>query len=258
MKRIVSVILLLGLLLIMAACENKQPIAAPLPSAEVVPSETTVLPTEATEATTQTEVAPPEHPFFDLEFTNAYTYKDDSGVVRGLAIAQVINTSDISYELSLCSLELADSNGKPVYSSKDVAAYPPIIAPGEAAYYFEEFEPDTAYIGELEFSISIPDPTEAESVRYDVVQDKLPMSGALPFLYEAGIVKNPTDKTGDFVCVAMVLFDKNKAPLAVAYTYLMEPLAVGGSSEFVIENYLLPDELETALYNFEFFAFPIN
>ena len=142
-------------------------------------------------------------------------------------------------------------------TADSVSAYPPVIAPNESAYYYEKLEPDLADTCDLILSLTVPEPTSADVIRYEVGEITIndsPYGG----LVLSSQVTNTTSETGELVCVAVVLFGESDEPLAVVQTVLMEPLAAGQTVDFYIEDFLLPAELTSdAVTSVQAFAYPL-
>ena len=263
MKKILSLLLIVCTLFFLYACGERS-----LPPVNVIgdgtqsatksaglkdPDKSTIRHhTTANESTEETETE-----FFSTDYFNAISYRDESGIIRAIGIVQVTNIFDESLYLSPCSIDFLDADGNTVHTADSVAAFPPIIAPGESAYFYEEIEPDLADVCNLTLSPILPYPVPADAVRYDVgeitVNDS-PYGG----LIVNGTVTNATEQPGEVVCVAAVLFDEAGTPLAVVQNVLMEPLAAGETKNFIIEDFLLPaDWTADSIASVQAFAYPL-
>lgn len=260
MKKLFILLLSVCLLLCLCACDRNAASAS----------------AEAPESTAATELLPQENPestaaessdesvseevredILPINYASALSYRDESGVIRVLGIAWVVNTTDAPLALPACTMDFTDINGNIVCSADSVAAYPPVIAPNESAYYYEKLEPDLADTCDLTLSLTVPDPTAADVIRYEVGEITIndsPYGG----LVLSSQVTNTTGETGELVCVAVVLFGESDEPLAVVQTVLMEPLAAGQTVDFYIEDFLLPAELTSdAVTSVQAFAYPL-
>lgn len=260
MKKLLILLLSVCLLLCLCACDEE----AASESAETPESTaaTEHLPQENTEstATESSDESVSEEVTEDIlsiNYTNALSYRDESGVIRVLGIAWVVNTTDAPLALPACTMDFTDTNGNIVCSADSVSAYPPVIAPNESAYYYEKLEPDLADTCDLILSLTVPEPTSADVIRYEVGEITIndsPYGG----LVLSSQVTNTTAETGELVCVAVVLFGEFDEPLAVVQTVLMEPLAAGQTVDFYIEDFLLPAELTSdAVTSVQAFAYPL-
>lgn len=260
MKKLLILLLSVCLLLCLCACDRNAASAS----------------AEAPESTAATELLPQENPestaaesseesvseevredILPINYASALSYRDESGVIRVLGIAWVVNTTDAPLALPACTMDFTDTNGNIVCSADSVAAYPPVIAPNESAYYYEKLEPDLADTCDLILSLTVPEPTSADVIRYEVGEITIndsPYGG----LVLSSQVTNTTAETGELVCVAVVLFGESDEPLAVVQTVLMEPLAAGQTVDFYIEDFLLPAELTSdAVTSVQAFAYPL-
>lgn len=260
MKKLFILLLSVCLLLCLCACDRNAASAS----------------AEAPESTAATELLPQENPestaaessdesvseevredILPINYASALSYRDESGVIRVLGIAWVVNTTDAPLALPACTMDFTDTNGNIVCSADSVAAYPPVIAPNESAYYYEKLEPDLADTCDLILSLTVPEPTSADVIRYEVGEITIndsPYGG----LVLSSQVTNTTAETGELVCVAVVLFGESDEPLAVVQTVLMEPLAAGQTVDFYIEDFLLPAELTSdAVTSVQAFAYPL-
>lgn len=192
-----------------------------------------------------------------IAYSNTFSYRDENGIIRAIGIVQVTNNSDTALSLLPCTMTFTDENGETVYSSDSVDAYPPVIAPSESAYYYEQFEPDLPDSSALSLAPVISEPVPAESVRYEVGEIAIndsPYGG----LVLNSTVKNTTDQDGEVVCIAAVLFAQDGTPLAVVYTVLMDPLPAGQSTDFYIEDFLLPATITAdSVASVQTFAYPL-
>ncbi|MGM9598899.1 MAG: hypothetical protein ACI3VY_03155 [Faecousia sp.] len=260
MKKLFILLLSVCLLLCLCACDRNAASAS----------------AEAPESTAATELLPQENPestaaessdesvseevredILPINYASALSYRDESGVIRVLGIAWVVNTTDAPLALPACTMDFTDTNGNIVCSADSVSAYPPVIAPNESAYYYEKLEPDLADTCDLILSLTVPEPTSADVIRYEVGEITIndsPYGG----LVLSSQVTNTTAETGELVCVAVVLFGESDEPLAVVQTVLMEPLAAGQTVDFYIEDFLLPAELTSdAVTSVQAFAYPL-
>ena len=260
MKKLLILLLSVCLLLCLCACDEE----AASESAETPESTaaTEHLPQENTESTaaeTSGESVFEEvtEDILPINYASALSYRDESGVIRVLGIAWVVNTTDAPLALPACTMDFTDTNGNIVCSADSVSAYPPVIAPNESAYYYEKLEPDLADTCDLILSLTVPEPTSADVIRYEVGEITIndsPYGG----LVLSSQVTNTTSETGELVCVAVVLFGESDEPLAVVQTVLMEPLAAGQTVDFYIEDFLLPAELTSdAVTSVQAFAYPL-
>lgn len=260
MKKLLILLLSVCLLLCLCACDEE----AASESAETPESTaaTEHLPQENTESTaaeTSGESVSEEvtEDILPINYASALSYRDESGVIRVLGIAWVVNTTDAPLALPACTMDFTDANGNIVCSADSVSAYPPVIAPNESAYYYEKLEPDLADTCDLILSLTVPEPTSADVIRYEVGEITIndsPYGG----LVLSSQVTNTTSETGELVCVAVVLFGESDEPLAVVQTVLMEPLAAGQTVDFYIEDFLLPAELTSdAVTSVQAFAYPL-
>lgn len=260
MKKLLILLLSVCLLLCLCACDEE----AASESAETPESTaaTEHLPQENTESTAaeasgESVFEEVTEDILPINYASALSYRDESGVIRVLGIAWVVNTTDAPIALPACTMDFTDTNGNIVCSADSVSAYPPVIAPNESAYYYEKLEPDLADTCDLILSLTVPEPTSADVIRYEVGEITIndsPYGG----LVLSSQVTNTTSETGELVCVAVVLFGESDEPLAVVQTVLMEPLAAGQTVDFYIEDFLLPAELTSdAVTSVQAFAYPL-
>lgn len=263
MNKLLCILIAVCLLLCLCACgEGSAPpfaeSAAPSSETGLSTSETELDPDSlAHEAKTPAETHPPRRPTLDIGEPTAFSYRDENSVIRAIGMVRVDNKTDEALALSPCEMEFYDADGAFVCKSDSVFAYPPVIEPGETAYYYEQVEPDLADTVALTLNVSVPNPDKAEPVRYEVSEETVtdsPYGG----LVVSGKVFNPTEQDAELVCVAAVLFDEFGEPLAVVQTVLMEPLTAGETKDFYIEDFLLPTELAAqAVASIQTYAYPL-
>lgn len=260
MKKLLILLLSVCLLLCLCACDEETASESAETSESTAATEH--LPQENTESTaadSSDESVSEEvtEDILPINYASALSYRDESGVIRVLGIAWVVNTTDAPLALPACTMDFTDANGNIVCSADSVSAYPPVIAPNESAYYYEKLEPDLADTCDLILSLTVPEPTSADVIRYEVGEITIndsPYGG----LVLSSQVTNTTSETGELVCVAVVLFGESDEPLAVVQTVLMEPLAAGQTADFYIEDFLLPAELTSdAVTSVQAFAYPL-
>lgn len=255
MKKKLILLLCACLLLSLCACGEKaelpsteSPIAETLPSEEPTQESTS----ESTEPTQTTEAET-----LSVDYQAAFSYRDESGIIRAIGIVQVTNHTDAALALPAATMEFLDSTGSILYTADSVAAFPNVIDAGESACYYEMIEPDLPDIGDLALTFVPAEPVEGELVRYHV--DNITELADSPYggLSIAGTVTNNTATDGEIVCVCAVIFGK-EAPLAVLQTVLMEPLKAGQSADFGIEDFLLPaDWSANDITSVQVCAFPL-
>ena len=260
MKKLFILLLSVCLLLCLCACDkNAASASAEAPESTAVTEHLPQENPESTAAESSEESVSEEvrEDILPINYASALSYRDESGVIRVLGIAWVVNTTDAPLALPACTMDFTDINGNIVCSADSVAAYPPVIAPNESAYYYEKLEPDLADTCDLILSLTVPEPTSADVIRYEVGEITIndsPYGG----LVLSSQVTNTTSETGELVCVAVVLFGESDEPLAVVQTVLMEPLAAGQTVDFYIEDFLLPAELTSdAVTSVQAFAYPL-
>ena len=135
MKRLICLILALCLLSL-SACGTKEP--APVES--TVPSssstEATTVPTTepTTESTTEPTTEPAPQAAYELGLCSASAYRDDSGAIWAMGLAEIVNTGEKPLFLDYGAFDVTDANGSAVLSVSSVAAYPQGLLPGERGY----------------------------------------------------------------------------------------------------------------------------
>lgn len=260
MKRLFCLILALCLLSL-SACGTK----TPAPTESTAPSssstEATTEPTTetTTEATTESTTEPAPQAAYELGLCAASSYRDDSGTIWAMGLAEIVNTGEKPLFLDYGSFDVTDGSGRAILSVSSVAAYPQVILPGERGYYFEVFEPGLPDTQALSLIVT-PDIREAtvDAVRYEVTQTQLRNSpyGGLEL---TGLVKNTTERKGELVCVAAILLDKDGAPLGIVTTILTEALNADAQTDFAADSFMLPPEIKAdQVKELVIYAYPLQ
>lgn len=247
MKRLICLILALCLLAL-SACGTKTPAPTESTAPSFSSTEATTVPTTepTTESTTKPTTEPAPQAAYELGQCSASAYRDDSGAIWAMGLAEIVNTGEKPLFLDYGAFDVTDANGNAVLSVSSVAAYPQVILPGERGYYFEVFEPGLPDTQALSLTVT-PDIREAtvDAVRYEVTETQLRNSpyGGLEL---TGLVKNTSDQNGELVCIAAILLGKDGAPLGILTNILTETLKAGAQVEFAAESFMLPPELKAS------------
>ncbi len=243
MKRLICLILAVGLLTALTACNN---VNKPEPVETTVSEPSVEPPTAYTEPSAEPTDAPEptqEQKPFELTEQSCRLYRDELGVTWVQAWVTVKNLSETPLVLPYASLTLS-GDGEELGVLQDVAAFPPVIAPGEQGCYYEETRLDTAFDGAPEVSLDaeIAQAELDEPLRYAVSESKLADSryGGLTL---TGKVRNDSGADEPLACVAAVLRDKDGKLVAVLYTYLTETLKAGETKEFELSDFMLPEDI---------------
>ena len=190
----------------------------------------------ATKPTTKTEA--PSDPY-KITFSSVNTYH--SFGVWAQAIVEIENTSSYDLFLKGGTCDLEDSEGNLV-ASKDISAYPQIIAPGEKGYYFDEYLIESL-TEPIELKI-IPRPQIVKSttahITYSVADINI-TDCPHNRIVVLGRVENTSGSKGSMVYVAITLFNEASEPIGLAYTVLTDNLTPGQKVGFETARLSLPD-----------------
>jgi len=181
----------------------------------------------------QTSTPSPEPgPAYAITYEGAKGLIGSSGYVSVAVLFEITNTGGAPLELLPGKYDLGYSDDNIIVADQPIAAYPQVIAPGEKAYYYDNYL--MAGLEEIrDFTVSLhPVIDAAESPPFHLdVSDASVYEGPLDTLQIRGTIKNNTGQTQDGICIAGILFD-GQNPLAVLHVNLDKALAAGGILEF--------------------------
>lgn len=219
MKKILIIILTLCMMLSLSAC------ALLLLAGSVTESST------ITEATSDP---------YKITFSSVNTY-NSAGRIWAQAIVEIENTGSYDLFLKTGTCDLEDSEGNLV-ASRDISAYPQIIAPGEKGYYFDEYIIDSL-TEPMELKI-IPRPQIVKSTTAHItysVTDIIITDFAYNRINVMGRVENTSDSKGSTIRVAVTLFNEASEPIGLVSTVLSDDLTPGQKVGFETPRLSLPD-----------------
>jgi len=184
-------------------------------------------------APTATTTSETGEPSYVITYDGATGFLGNSGQVSVAVIFEIINSGDELLHLLPGKYDLKDESEAFIIQGQPIVAYPPIIAPGEKSYYYDNF-----FIKDLEeisdfaaFLYPVVERTEIPIVRLDVSDDASIYVGVLDTIQMRGTIKNNTNQNLENICVAAILFN-GQNPIAVIYANLEESLTIGSSVEF--------------------------
>ena len=221
MKKILIIILTLCMMLSLSACDLL------------------LLAGGGTESNTTESPSDP----YKVAFSSVKTYSCSLGVIHAQVIVEIENTGSSDLYLNYGACDLEDSEGN-LIASKDMTPYPRIIAPGEKAFYYEEYSMDSL-TEPIELKI-IPRPQIAKSTSEHITYPVTDISitdfeyGGIKVL---GRVENTSDSEGSMVRVAITLFDEASEPIGLVSTVLTGDLTPGEKVGFEATSLFLPDEI---------------
>lgn len=218
MKKILIIILTLSMMLSLSACDLLLPAGG-----------------GAENNTTESPADP-----YKITFSSVNTY-NSVGTIWAQVIVEIENTGSYDLFLKTGTCDLEDSEGNLV-ASKDISAYPQIIAPGEKGYYFDEYMIESL-TEPTELKI-IPRPQIVKSTTAHITYSVTDIS-ITDFAYNRinvmGRVENTSDSTGSMVYVAITLFNEASEPIGLAYTVLTNDLTPDQKVGFETPRLSLPD-----------------
>lgn len=150
-----------------------------------------------------------------MRYSSAVVEKSSFGVYWVSAIGEVLNTSSFDLYLSEGTIDLLDSNVL-VTTLEYVSVYPQVIAPGEKAYYYQTAHlPEVTSVIELDAILNVvAKESKIENIRLDLNNIVIHEDDYVGVSVTGNIINN-TNEDELNVGIAVVLFDKNKKPIAV-------------------------------------------
>ena len=231
MKKILIIILALCMMLSLSAC-----------SLLLLAADETDGNTNSTESNTTNPADGTSNPY-EITYSSVKTYKNSIGLTWAQAIVEIENTGSYNLFLKPGTCDLEDSEGNLV-ASKDMSAYPQIIAPGEKAYYYEEYALDS--VAEDTVLQIIPRPeivrSTTEHITYSVSDVSITAS-EYGYLKVMGRVENTSDSEDSLIYVAITLFNEASEPIGLVSTVISNDLAPGEKVGFEATALSLPDEV---------------
>lgn len=180
---------------------------------------------------------------YEITYSSVKTYKDSIGTTWAQVIVEIENTGlyNLFLESGICDLE--DTEGTLV-ASKNISVFPQIIAPGEKAYYYDEYLLDSlAEAIELRIipRLQVKKST-SEHITYPVTDVSITdfTYGGLKVM---GRVENTTNSEDSMIYVVITLFNEASEPIGLAYTILADDLTPGEKVGFELTASSFPNEV---------------
>ena len=173
-------------------------------------------------------------------------------------VCVVENTGTTNLYLSSGKFDVEDNNGHLIDTVDNVQCYPQVIAPGERAYYIDDFNIDNGTLEE-EYVI-IPDVDIEESevplVRLNVSDETLRKTN-YGWLEMIGRVENTTnEEIAGFWYVVAILYDKDGKVLCKMFD-MPDDIAPGEKITFEMTDAYNKAEVDIEdVERYEFFAYP--
>ena len=180
---------------------------------------------------------------YEIISSSVKTYKDSIGITWAQAIVEVENTGSSNLFLHSGTCDLEDLEGN-LIASKSISVFPQIIAPGEKAFYYDEYALDTL-AEPIELKI-IPRPEIVKSSSKHItctVTDISITDYALGGIKVMGRVENTSESEESLIYVAVVLFNEDSEPIGLVYTILSDGLAPGEKVGFEATALSLPSDV---------------
>ena len=194
----------------------------------------------AENTTTKTESLSDPH---KITYSSVKTYKDSIGITWAQAIVEIENTGSSNLFLHTGACDLEDSEGN-LIASKDMSVYPQIIAPGEKAFYYDEYVLDTL-AEPIDLKI-IPRPeivkSSSKHITYSVTDISI-TDHAYGGIKVMGRVTNTSESEESMIYVAVTLFNEASEPIGLVYTILTDDLAPGEKVGFEATSLSLPSDV---------------
>jgi len=249
MKKFLSVLLLLSLLISLCACGSESVSTL----AESVAAQPSKVETEATAE----PIVPAEAKAYEISDCRAKAYTDSIGTQWVQTIIEISNTGSSNLYLGSANYDLEDANGKLIASKSFVSAYPSVIAPGEKGYIYDETTLEEAVEGELTV---LPrenvEKAKVDLIRFPVTDAELSDSpyGGVKIL---GRVENTSAEAQSFVYIAAFLYDADGKCIGQVFTILSDELAPGAKVGFEMSGFSLPDDVTAdTVADFVIYAYP--
>lgn len=252
MKRCLTAILLLSLVLLLCACSAFRAGFEAGRAKAANPTQTA----EPTAVPTTTSPAP--EPAWEVTMQRATTWVSGTGSQWVQVIAAVENTGSANLYLSSGAYDLEDASGALVGCGSMVSEYPSVLAPGETGYLYETTLLDEPVDGELTL-LARPDVERArvDLVRFAATDIDFSMD-KYGDLRIRGRVQNTSDETYIQTKIVAVLFDADGNLLGLDYTYLDEDLAPGQKVGFELSVMELPESQLEQVADCRVWAYPVQ
>ena len=252
MKRILTAILLLSLILLLCACSAFHASFEAGWEKAVNPTKTAE-PTAAPAAKT-----PAAEPSYEVTMQRATTWVSGTGSHWVQIVAAIENTGSANLYLSSGAYDLEDASGALVRSGKMVSEYPDVLAPGETGYLYDTALLDEPVEGELTL-LARPDADKARVnlIRYETSDIDLTMDkyGDLKI---KGRVENTTTEPSDLTQIVAALYDEDGEFLGLGFTFVDETLEPGMKVGFTINVMELPESLLEQAATCRVWAYPVQ
>lgn len=235
MKKLLVIILAFCVMLTMNACMF-------LFLGEERGNETESAPEEKVDGNGTTEESVNAGPY-KITYSSVKTYKNSIGTVWAQVIVEIENTDTANLYLGLGTCDLEDADGK-IVASKDISVYPQIIAPGEKAYYYDEYMMDSL-TEPIELNVILrPEIVESETehIIYPVTEISI-VDDRFGGIKVVGRVENTSDSEDSLIYVAITLFDENAEPIGVVFTILTNDIAAGEKVGFEAHSFAMPESI---------------
>ena len=171
----------------------------------------------------------------------------------------VTNTGKTDLYLGSGTMDLEDADGHLVDSISMVSVYPPVLQPGETAWYYEETILDQAPESDLTVVPHV-DVSKAKvaCIRYEVSDVSL-VDEEFGGIKITGRVKNTTEEDGSGVYVAVNMYNADNEFIGQAFTILDNDLKSGDQMGFSASTFGSFDIFETAnVDHYDVYAFPLQ
>lgn len=196
--------------------------------------------TKATEITTINREEENNAEPYKITYSSVKTYSS-VGTIWAQALVEIENTSSYDLFLKVGTCDIEDLEGN-LIASKDISAYPQVIAPGEKGYYFDEYIIESL-TEPTELKLT-PRPQIVKSTTANIAYSVTDIS-ITDFDYNRinviGRVQNTSNSKGSMVYVAVTLFNEASEPIGLAYTVLTNDLNPGEKVGFETHRLSLPD-----------------
>ncbi len=284
MKKLLSLILVIVLVVLAAGCSSSTPSSVTDPTQK--PAENTSAPAEEeptaepsenepTEAAEPvgtaeeeptaepsenepTEAAEPVGTAYEVSYTNALVYKNSIGTYWVHVVVQIENTGSDPLYLSTSTIDLEDADEHLVDTIELVSPYPEVLLPGETALLADDTTLDEDPGVETLTVLPHVQAKKAtvECIRLETSDEEL-FTDKYYGIKLKGRVKNTSDEVQKLVYVIANLYDADHHGIGQLMTIVTNDIAAGDKVGFELSSLSMPDSItEESVASFEVFAFP--
>ena len=154
-------------------------------------------------------------PQYEITYSSAKIWENSIGSHNRLVVVEVENKGNNSLLLSMSGFDLEDSNGNLLESEQYVVVAPPVIAPGEKGYMFDNWGSEADFEGEavvkphLNITNTTSEPTKFNISDIELKENKFGVFRVI------GRIENDSDEEYTRVNILCIVKNENNEPIAV-------------------------------------------